>query len=156
MKEIADLLAEHAFFEGLDKGDLEYIAGCARNEVFEAGATLFREGEPADRFYIIRHGEVALMLRGGARGLLTVQTLHDGDVMGWSWLIPPYTWQFEARTNQTTRVTTFNGACLRDKCEAMPKLGYELMKRFAGELVRRFSQTRLQLLDIYGNGADAD
>lgn len=154
MKEIRELLAEHPFFEGLELHDLDYIAGCAHNDAFKAGQTIFREGEPANSFYIIRQGDVTLVTRAGPRGPLAVQTLHDGDVLGWSWLIPPYQWQFEARANDATRVTVFDGACLRGKCEATPRLGYELMKRFAAEMVRRFSQTRLQLLDVYGAQSD--
>ena len=154
MRPIHQFLAEHPFFGDLDPSDLEYLAECARNEVFRPDETIFREGERADRFYVIRHGDVALMINAGPRGLLTVQTLHDGDVFGWSWLIPPYRWHFEARSGGTTRITSFDGACLRDKCESTPRLGYELMKRFSAEMIRRFEQTYLQLIDVYGRQAD--
>lgn len=154
MKDIEHLLADHNFFRGMDQADLACIAGCAHNETFEPGQTIFREGQPANTFYIIRQGDVALMLRDNSRGPLTIQTLHDGDVLGWSWLFPPYQCRFEARANTVTRVTTFDGACLRNKCEQTPKMGYELMKRFAGALVDRFAQTRMQLIDVYGKLAD--
>jgi CRP/FNR family cyclic AMP-dependent transcriptional regulator len=150
MKTIDRLLAEHPFFRGMDPGHLETLSGCAHNERFDAGDIIFREGEEAGRFFIIREGDVALMLHAGSSGSLTVQTLHDGDVMGWSWLMPPYRWHFDARANSATRVTTFDGACLRAKCEADPRLGYELMKRFSMEMHRRFAATRMQLLDVYG------
>ena len=155
MKHITDILAEHPFFAGLGAGDLATIAGCAWNETFDPGAVIFREGEPADRFYLVRGGDVALRIHAGSRGALTVQTLHGGDILGWSWLIPPYRWQYDARANTTARLTAFDGTCLRGKCDEDPRLGYELMKRFSGEMVRRFQATRLQLLDVYGKQPDA-
>lgn len=154
MKDIEHLLAEHNFFKGMEPADLAYIASCAHNETFEPGQTIFREGQPANAFYIIRQGDVALMLRDSSRGALTIQTLHEGDVLGWSWLFPPYQWRFESRANTLTRVTTFDGECLRNKCEQTPKMGYELMKRFAGALIERFMQTRMQLIDVYGKLED--
>lgn len=150
MKTIDQLLAEHQFFKGMDAEHLRTLAGCAHNEQFAPGGVIHREGEVANRFYIIREGDVALMLHAGSSGSLTVQTLHEGDVMGWSWLMPPYRWHFDARANTQTRVTSFNGECLRGKCEADPRLGYELMKRFSMEMHRRFAATRMQLLDVYG------
>jgi CRP/FNR family cyclic AMP-dependent transcriptional regulator len=150
MKTIEQLLSEHKFFSGMDKGHVETIAGCAHNEQFPAGAVLFREGDEARRFFIIREGDIALMLHAGSSGSLTVQTLHEGDILGWSWLMPPYQWHFDARANTATRVTIFDGECLRAKCEADPRLGYELMKRFSVEMHDRFMATRMQLLDVYG------
>lgn len=154
MKPIGALLREHPFFEDMEEAALATLAGCAWNERFESGQTLFREGGAADRFYLIRHGRVALLTHGGSRGWLTVATLGDGDVLGWSWLIPPYRWEFDARASTATRVTTFDGACLRNTCERDPRLGYALVKRFAGELARRSAAARLQLLDIYGDGRE--
>jgi CRP-like cAMP-binding protein len=154
MKSIEALLAAHPFFSDMKAGDLATLAGCAWNEHFEAGLPIAREGRPADRFYIVRSGRVALLVHAGNRGWLTVETLHDGDVLGWSWLIPPYRWQFDARAVADTRVTAFDGACLRGKCEADTRLGYDLMRRFAAELARRSRAARLQLLDVYGDWRD--
>jgi CRP-like cAMP-binding protein len=154
MKSIETLLQEHPFFAEMEAADIATLAGCARNEQFEAGQTVFREGGEANRFYLIRHGRVALLTHGGNRGWLTVETLHEGDVLGWSWLIPPYRWQFDARATSRTRVTAFDGTCLRATCEADNRLGFDLVKRFAGELTRRTAAARLQLLDIYGGGRE--
>ena len=156
MKDIEQLLSEHPFFEGMEHADLGYIAGCAHNEVIEAGKMVFREGQPANTFYIIRRGDVSLIMHDAPRGPLTVETLHEGDVLGWSWLFPPYRWRFDARANTTTHVTVFDGKCLRGKCEDSPRLGYQLMKRFAGSMADRFTQTRIQVMDVYGKpGHDA-
>ena len=84
------------------------------------------------------------------RGLITVQTVREGDVLGWSWLFPPYRWHFGARTLQTTRALAFDGKCLRGKCENDHDLGYELFRRFSQVITERLEATRLQLLDLYG------
>ncbi|MHA7817620.1 MAG: cyclic nucleotide-binding domain-containing protein [Pseudohaliea sp.] len=154
MKDLQALLRDHPFFAGMTDADLATLAGCAWNEQFEPGQHVFREGGEANRFYLIRHGRVALLTHGGNRGWLTLETLQDGDVLGWSWLIPPYRWQFDARARTTTRVTAFDGSCLRATCERDSRLGYDLVKRFAGELARRSAAARLQLLDVYGGDRD--
>lgn len=151
MKSIEALLAGHPFFGDMHAADLATLSGCAWNEHLVAGQPVFREGGAADHFYIVRSGRIALLTHAGNRGWLTLETLHDGDVLGWSWLIPPYRWQFDARAVADTRVTAFDGACLRGKCEADTRLGYDLVKRFAAELARRTRSARLQLLDVYGD-----
>jgi CRP-like cAMP-binding protein len=109
-----------------------------------------REGEPADAFYVIRHGAVALETVVPQRGPVVLQTLHDGELLGWSWLVPPYRTAFDARSRGTTRAIAFDGACLRDKCEADPALGYALLKLLSGVFTERLQDTRLRLLDLYG------
>jgi CRP-like cAMP-binding protein len=132
--------------------ELELLAGCASNVRFEAGDVLFREGDPADTFYVIRHGTVAIEAYGPARGEMTIETVEAGEVLGWSWLFPPYRWHFDARALSQVRATAFDGACLRGKCDDDPALGYDLMKRFAQVMIERLQWTRLRLLDVYGSG----
>src|SRR5581483_1513183 len=96
-----------------------------------AGAYLFREGGNADRFFLIREGGIALEVDAPGRGALVIETLHAGDVVGWSWLFAPYRWQFDGRAVEASRLVAFDGRCLRDKCEADHELGYQLMRRFA-------------------------
>lgn len=150
MKEINELLREHPFFAGLPDPDVDLIAGCATNVVFQAGEHVFREGGAADHFYVLRFGRVVTELHDPSRGALTIQTLGPGDVLGWSWLFEPYRWQHDARAVELTRAVAFDGACLRGKSEEDPRLGYELMKRFARVVVERLEHTRMQLLDVYG------
>ena len=119
--------------------------------VFETGNYIFREGENADNFYLIREGKVALETNVPGQGAVTVQTLSKGEVLGWSWLVPPFRWSFDARAIEPTRAIALDGKCLRDKCEADPRLGFELLKRFAGVIVSRLQAARMQTLDIYGN-----
>jgi CRP-like cAMP-binding protein len=152
MRSLEDLIADTPTFRGMGAEQIALIAGCGMNEHFDAGSTLFREGEPADRFFLIREGAVALQVQAPGRGALVIETLHGGEVVGFSWLFEPHRWQFDVRATQPTRVITFDGACLRGKCEADHELGYELMRRFAGALTERLQATRLQLLDVYGHG----
>ena len=151
-RRLDELLAEVPLFAGLGAERLELLAGCASNVGFAAGEAISRAGEPADTFYVIRRGTVAIELYAPARGALTVETLEAGEVVGWSWLFPPYRWNFDARALSAVRATAFDGACLRGKCEHDPALGYELMKRFAQVFVERLQWTRLRLLDVYGDG----
>lgn len=150
METLEPILSEHPFFHGLDERYLKLVVGCASNVRFEAGQFIFHEGEQANHFYLIRHGIVALEVFAPNRGSLTIQTLDDGEILGWSWLIPPYQWRFDARAVETTRAIALDGKCLREKCEEDHDLGYELLKRFASILGQRLEATRIQLLDIYG------
>lgn len=150
MKTIADLLSEHPFFRDLAEKDLEFIGGCGEIAKYAAGDYLARENESADHFFVIRAGRVAVETFLPDRGPLCLQTLHDRDVFGWSWLFPPYIWTFDARALDEVRAIRLNGKCLREKCEAEPRLGFQLMKRFARMATERLQATRIQLLDVYG------
>jgi CRP-like cAMP-binding protein len=152
MKTLDAEVAESPVFHGLPEAHLELIAGCGRNTGFEAGEYLFREGDQADTFYLLRHGRVMLETFVPGRGALTVQTVDNGDVVGWSWLFPPYRWHFDARALDPVRVVAFDGACLRRKCNDDHSLGYELLRRFSPVMLERLQATRMQLLDVYGNG----
>ncbi len=151
MRTLEDLITAAPTFAGLSEEHLSLIAGCAANARFAPGEQLFREGTPADQFFLIREGAVALEVDALARGTIIIETLHRDDVVGWSWLFAPYRWQFDARASEPTRVVAFDGACLRGKCEDDHELGYQLMKRFAASLIERLQATRLQLLDVYGH-----
>jgi len=152
MQGLESLLAGVPFFEGVGARELETIAGCGGNVRFAAGQRLFREGDPADIFYVVRHGSVALETFVPARGPMMIETIESGEVIGWSWLFEPYRWHFDARALTVVRATAFDGACLRGKCDADPALGYLLMSRFAQVLIERLQWTRLRLLDLYGDG----
>jgi len=144
------IIREHPFFKGMDDRYIRIIVGCAKNVRFESGDVVLREGDPADQFYLIREGLVAVELMIPNRGFTTVQTIWDGDILGWSWLLPPYRCRFGARTVRPTRALAFDGKCLRGKCDEDHDLGYEVLRRFAGVTAERLEATRLQLLDLYG------
>lgn len=151
MRTIYDLLADQPFFAGLPPSDLEVLAGCGENVHFRSGETIFREGEPAERFYVVRSGRVGLEIHKVGRPAHLVTTLAAGDVLGASWLFPPYQWQFEALALDDTSAVALDAVCLRAKCDADPALGYRLVKRFAGLLVKRLQAARFRLLDVYGD-----
>ena len=148
---LEQLLADVALFEDLDDDERALIAGCGQNVHFAEGEYIFRDGEAADSFFLIRHGSVALEAFVPTRGPVVIETLEAGEVLGWSWLFPPCRWHFDARALSSVRATGFDGACLRGKCDDDPALGYDLMKRFAQVFTERLQWTRLRLLDIYGD-----
>jgi CRP/FNR family transcriptional regulator, cyclic AMP receptor protein len=152
MRTLDGLLVESPLFTNLDPEQLELIAGCGRNATFEEGERLFREGDAADVFFLVRRGIVALDTYVPNRGALTVDSVGPGEIAGWSWLVPPYHWHFTGRAVEPVGAVQFDGACLRGKCEADPLLGYELLNRFAQVLVERLQATRFQLMDVYGDG----
>lgn len=150
MQTLEVILAQHPFFRSLKPDQLSLLAGCASNLVFKPGEFLYREGAEANDFFVIREGRVAIETFSPKRGPIIIQTLTKGDVLGWSWLFPPYHAHFGARVMETTRALRFDGKCLRNKCEEDHDLGYDFMKRFSEVIVQRLQATRLQLLDIYG------
>lgn len=150
METLEPILAAHPFFHDLEPRYLSIIVGCASNVRFQAGEFLCREGDAANTFYLLRHGKVALQVTVPGHSSMTIETLDAGEVVGWSWLFPPYLWQFDVQALEITRALAFDGACLRGKCEADHDLGYRLMQRFAHVMGQRLQATRLQLLDLYG------
>ena len=150
MESLEHIIREHPFFAGMQDEFCDLVSGCAKNTRFAAGQYLFHEGESADWFYLVRHGGVALEISAPGRGRVTFQTVPPGEVVGVSWLIPPYRWTYDARAVEDTRAIAVNGSCLREKSEADHDLGYEMMKRFTPVLIQRLQATRLQILDVYG------
>ncbi len=156
MKEIAELLHEHPFTKGLEEEVITLIAGCAKNVVFQAKDYVFREGEDAEYFFLIRHGTIALEMFAPGRGAYTCLTLKSGEVVGLTWLIPPYRWSYDARAVELTRAIAFDAECLRQKCESDHHVGYELMKRFVPPLKERLQAAWLQSADVYGDGESTE
>jgi CRP-like cAMP-binding protein len=153
MRTIDELLREHPFLADMDEATIALMAGCAVNVHVRPGEYLFREGEPADHFYVIRRGVVAVEVHQPARGPLVIDTVEAGEILGFSWLVEPYRYLFDARALQDTSAVSLDGVCLRGKCETDPRLGHELMKRVARTMYDRLHASRVRLLDLYG-GAD--
>jgi CRP-like cAMP-binding protein len=150
MESLEPILRTHPFLEGLDSRFMELITGCASNVRFNAGEFLFHEDEEANQFYIIRQGRVAVESHAAGMEPIIIHTVEAGDILGWSWLVPPYYWHFDARAVELTRAIALDGKCLRQKCENDHELGYELLKRFTNIITQRLEATRMQLLDFYG------
>lgn len=136
----------HPFVRGMNADPLATLAACAMPTAFEAEQLIFREGEIANRFYLLLQGRVQLEAEAPDRPAVPVDRLGAGDVLGWSWLFPPYTWNFTARTIEPVKAVFFYGTWLRERSETDPVLGYELMRRTAVVLMRRLQATRQQLV----------
>lgn len=150
MKSTNDLIREHAFLAGIKDTYIKLMAGCATNITFKKEQYLIHEGEPADQFYLIRDGAVALESHAPGHGPVIFCTLKECDFLGVSWLTPPYRWQFDARAVEPVRAVAFDAECLRGKCDADPTMGYALMKRFVPALMQRLKAARIQMMDVYG------
>lgn len=153
MQTVEELLGEVEALRPLSPAHRATLAGCARNRVFGPRERIMREGEPADAFYVVREGAVALETVVPGRGAITVETLHAGDLLGWSWLVPPYRTAFDARALDTVHLLDLDGACLRGKCDEDPALGYAVLRILAVVFAERLRDTRLRLLDLYGTVA---
>jgi CRP-like cAMP-binding protein len=153
MENLERVLVEHPFLAGMEPRHIQLLVGCASNVVFRPDEFIFREGEEANSFYFIRHGKVSIETYVPQKGTVAIQTREEGEILGWSWLVPPYNWHFDARAVELVRAIALDGKCLRDKCEKDHDLGYELMKRFTLIIAERLEATRLQLMDVYGKDA---
>src|SRR6266571_9106187 len=126
---LARLVAEHPFLQGMTPEHLAILTECAMFAEFKKGELIFREGDPANRFYLIQSGRVELEAEVKERDRMLIQTIGPGDVLGWSWLFPPYYWRFDARATEPTTAIFFYGTRLREQCEQDHDLGFDLMKR---------------------------
>lgn len=151
VEELTALIDDHGLLGGFPTEVTQLIAGCARNVAFATDQMLLQEGEDATTFYLVRRGRVSLEVHQPGRGPLVIETIGPGSAVGWSWLFPPYRWHLDARALEPVGAIAIDGACLRNKAEADPAFGYELIKRFAQVMLERLQATRLRLLDIYGN-----
>jgi len=150
MQTMEEVLGSHPFFAGLNADAMRLIAGCASNVHFAEGEFLFEEGHEANQFWVIRRGRVAMQLESPGQGAIVTDTMDEGEVVGWSWLVPPYRFFADGRAVTPVSATALDGACLRGKCEADPELGYQLLKRVTSVMYQRLQSTRIRLLDLYG------
>jgi CRP/FNR family cyclic AMP-dependent transcriptional regulator len=146
-KSLATTIAEHRLFRDLAPRYLALLAEVAMFKQFTPGEVIFREGDPANRFYLILDGEVALESAPRERAPVVLQTIGRDDVLGWSWLFPPYYWHFDARAITPTKAIFFYGTWLRDSCERDHDFGYEMMKRMSAIIIERLQATRLKLAE---------
>lgn len=151
MESLEPIVAELPLFKGLKPEHIQIISGCAANARIEAGQFLGRAGGPAERFWVILQGRVTLEIHSPGRGSLTVQTIGENDVVGWSWLVPPYQLRFDVHAITATRALVIDGKCLRGKFASDPELGYEMLQRFSQVILRRLDAMSIQLMDLYGD-----
>lgn len=148
--EIVEEVANHPFFHGFEPAFVKAVCSKAVEHVFAVEEMLAVEGAPAEILYVVLEGKVALEVGASDRPRLTVQTVGPGEVLGWSWLVPPHHWRFDARALKPTRVVVLDGPVLRRTLSTHPAWGYQFMVRFMPVLAERLENTRVQLLDIHG------
>lgn len=137
-------------FADLSAENHRLVAGCGALSVFQNGDTIYREGEAADSFYVIRRGRVRLEAHVPGRPPCIVDSLGAGDPLGWSWLVPPYRLQFDATALELTRLIRFDAACLRRKMADDPRFACAIYERLVPVIVSRLAEARRQLIDLYG------
>jgi len=148
VKTVESVIAEHAFLKDLRPEHLRVLADNAMRMVYQPGEFIFCEGDPANRFYLIEKGKVSLESRRRDQPPVPIQVIGPDDVLGWSWLFPPYYWHFDARALEPTTAIFFYGTRLREACEQDHDFGYELMKRMTQVAIQRLQTTRKRLLGV--------
>lgn len=147
--DIADYLRSHTIFSDLDPAHIETLAEHAQEKAFAAGDLLFRQADSAEHFYILMDGSIQVDVPSIMGPALVVQTLGTDQVLGWSWLIPPYKWTFEAKALSDSKVLVFDGKALLQQCENDNTFGYALMKRFTGLMSERLHAARMKMMDSW-------
>lgn len=149
MEDLGRMISEHPFCRGLEPAYVDLLTSYASNVRFDKGHHLFRQGGEATQFYLIREGKVCLEVVGSQCQFLTVETVQAGEILGWSWLVPPYRWRFGARALEPVHAIAVNGRCLRANCEKNSHLGFELLRRTVEIVGQRLEATRFRLVDLY-------
>lgn len=144
-------VALHPFLAGMNHTQLALLTDCAVARHFDANQKILGEGEFANGFYLIETGKVALESEAGLNESIPIQILGPGDLLGWSWMFPPYVWQFTARAIEPCTALFFYAVILRDYCEKDHSLGYELLKRISSVMVTRLQAAHDQMLSLHSN-----
>ena len=153
IERMATRIALHPFLVGMNPRHLALLTDCAIPVRFKKGQIILREGEMANRFYLIEDGQVVLESGEGFGNPVIVETIGAGDLLGWSWMFPPYVWHFTARAAEPTQAIFFYGTILREYCERDPSLGYELFKRITPVMLKRLQSTRKRMLSVHAHRA---
>jgi CRP-like cAMP-binding protein len=144
---IEEYLSAQQFFSGLNPESIKLLSGYASERQIDAGQVLFRQGERANKFYLIRSGSIAVEIPAIMGPALKVQSLGPGQVLGWSWLIPPYKWNFQASAEVKTKLLEFDGSQVLARCDADANFGYDVLKRFASLMSERLEAARQRLME---------
>ncbi len=147
--DISEYLKSHKRFKQLSDALIQQLTDAGRVLSYKEGEHLFAQDQQADHFYIVLNGDVSVEIPAIYGPPLVVQSLQDGNILGWSWLIPPYLWTFEAIAEKETEVIEFDGVKLRKACEQNHELGYELMKVFSGLMSERLHEARRKMMETW-------
>jgi CRP-like cAMP-binding protein len=143
----AEYLSAHEFFSEFSGDSLKFLCECASIREINKGQILFRQGEKADKFYVVLNGRISIEMPAIMGPTLVIQTLGENQVLGWSWLIPPYKWNFQTEAAEDSKLLQFDGAAILAKCEKEPAFGYEVLKKFAGLMSVRLNAAPQKMMD---------
>ena len=142
-----DYLSTHTFFSGLNDNFMKFLSNAATELQIKKGDVLFQQGDSADKFFLLRKGQVSIQVPALVGPALDIQTLGENQLLGWSWLIPPYRWNFLARAVEDSDLLEFDGSAILARCEEDSEFGYELFKRFASLMSERLDAARQKMMD---------
>lgn len=145
---LLERMNRHSFLKGMKPEMLGVLRESAMATRFASGETIFVEGDPANRFYLIESGTVELRTSQREHEATVIQAIGGGSVLGWSWMLPPYYWHFSAIATAPTEAIFFYGTRLRELAEQDHDLGYDLLKRVTEVMIERLQSTRKQLLKL--------
>jgi CRP/FNR family transcriptional regulator, cyclic AMP receptor protein len=146
----AGALSAHPFLHGMSDDQLGLLAEVASDVTFPARHRLFEDGGNANRFWLIQSGHVHLDLQVPGEGPVVIETIGMGELLGWSWLFPPFRWAFGAVAVTAVEAFEFDAPAVREACAADPGLGYELNQRVTRVLAKRLQATRIRLISRSG------
>jgi CRP/FNR family transcriptional regulator, cyclic AMP receptor protein len=142
-------IASHPFCAGLDAAAVTTLADGASELSFTTGDLVLQHGHDADAMYLLLEGDVSVEVADPAHETLTIETLHAGDPLGWSWLYPPHTWAFDARCLGPTRTVRLDAGHLRRLIDQDPAFGRDLALRMGRVVVERLQFARAQLVEAH-------
>ncbi len=142
-----EYLSSHEFFSGFNDDILKFLCECSSMHEIKKGQILFRQGENADKFYVLRNGCISIQMPAIMGPNLEIQALGKNQILGWSWLIPPFKWSFQAMAEEDSELFMFDGTAILARCEREPKFGYELLKKFAALMSMRLDAARQKMMD---------
>ena len=144
---ITEYLSAHEFFSEFSDDSLKFLCECSSTREIKKGQILFLQGEHADKFYVVRSGRISIQMPAIMGPTLEIQTVDEDQVLGWSWLISPYKWNFQTKAEEDSELLQFDGTAILARCEQEPKFGYELLKKFAGLMSVRLNAARQKMMD---------
>ena len=144
---ITEYLSAHEFFSEFSDDSLKFLCECSSTREIKKGQILFLQGEHADKFYVVRSGRISIQMPAIMGPTLEIQTVDEDQVLGWSWLISPYKWNFQTKAEEDSELLQFDGVAILARCEQEPKFGYELLKKFAGLMSVRLNAARQKMMD---------
>jgi len=145
-KNIKQIISESRFFSDIGEPAINFLADHARQRELTAGQVLFHQGEPAKHFYLLQKGHLSLGIPALEGPALELQDLGPGEMAGWSWLLEPNLWNFQARARTATEFLEFDGSAILAHCEADPRFGYQLVKRFSALMSERLQFARRKMM----------